>query len=389
MKKIIISIISLLVLLGVGFGLAFFLKSDQDNRGVVTNKTINEQGEKNRAASLISLEKTIDVTPDDKYSYGGFCRVNYLPDQDNFFVTFGGANPNLQSLNSNPKTRAGGAEGGNGYSYKIYSKDFEYTGENGTIHIGGGDAASIMANDFYYFLTGGGKQGWVLKKIDPSDWQTIKTVEIEMDLDHEILSDQMLAYADGKLFASSQYDPLEKAERKVDPFVGSPSHLRIFDEELNQLDYFLLDDATSTTGSFLVLLDGVYNFITSTAYFGDLVVLQYDENWNYLGLKKLDDWAMWPQGAIYDSENQRFYVAYLDYDMNEVKSRASNINVALGIFDKQWNQLEKIMVTDFSGAKNAGRPWVILQDDKLYISYDVATEEQYDWQCETKIYSIL
>jgi hypothetical protein len=254
--------------------------------------------------------------------------------------------------------------------------------------MGGGDAASIMANGYYYFLTGGGKQGWVIKKINPADWQTIKTIEVEMDLDHEILSDQMLIYANGKLFAGSQYDPLEKAERTIDPFIGGYSHMRIFDEELNLQDYFLLDDAPNTNGSFLVFVDGVYNFITSTAYFGDLVAMQYNEDWNYLGLKKLDTWAMWPQGAIYDSEDQRFYVVYLDYDMNEVKSRSTNINVALGIFDKQWNRLEKIMVTDFSGSKNAGRPWIVLQDDKLYISYDIAAEGEYDWQCETKIYSV-
>jgi len=341
----------------------------------------------NSSSSLVTLEKTITPVPDEIYSFGAFCRVNYLPNTDEFFITFGGANPTLQNKNPDPQARAGGAEGGNGYSYKVYSKDFEYTGKNGIIHQGGGDAASVVADDYYYFLTGG-REGWVLKKIEPTTWQTVKSVDISLDQDHEISSDQMLAWSNGKLFASSQYDSSEPIGRKVDPFVGAASHVRVFDTELNQLDYFVLDDELHSNGSYLVYANEVYNYITSSAYFGDLIVMQYDKDWNYLGQKKLDEWALWSQGALYDAASQRFFVAYLDMDLNEMKKRVSNINVALGVFDKDWNLLEKVMVTDFTNEKNAGRPWVILQEGKLYVSYDIATEGQFDWQCETKIYSL-
>lgn len=92
------------------------------------------------------------VTPDETFAYGAFCRVNYVEATDDFFVSFGGSSPIVPS-----QYRAGGAEGGNGYSYKSYTKDFEYTGESGVLSNTGGDAASVMAEGY----------------CDPKGWQTV------------------------------------------------------------------------------------------------------------------------------------------------------------------------------------------------------------------------
>ncbi len=368
----------------IGFSCAIPEVSDEpsDNSSITT--------------STVSLVKEVAVTPDDLYSYGAFCRVNYLPKTDQFFVTFGGANQNVQQKNSlNNSIPVGGAEGGNGYSYKIYSEDFVETGKNGIIHNGGGDAASVLVGDFYYFLAGG-SLGWMIEKIDTKTWKVVEKVDIATEVGRELLNDQMLAYANGHLVASGLYDKNQGSggdQRRSDPTKGYATHNRVLSAELDQLDYFILDDTPHINASSLLFIDGVYHYITSSAYFGDLIVMKYDEDWNYLSVKKLEDGGQWPQGAVYDSKEEKFYVAFIDLDLTKENPASGPTNIALGIFDKDWELLEKIIVTDLSENESGGRPWVILQDDRLYVSYDVSTrqangEENKDWQCLVNIYEM-
>ena len=68
----------------------------------------------------------------------------------------------------------------------------------------------------------------------------------------------------------------------------------------------------------------------------------------------------------------------------------------MGVFDNEWNLIENIEVAVFDDNSNTlpGRPSVIMQNDKLYVSYDLSTrdpqthEENKDWQCEVSIYEI-
>jgi hypothetical protein len=41
---------------------------------------------------------------------------------------------------------------------------------------------------------------------------------------------------------------------------------------------------------------------------GDVIVMEYDGDWNYLGMKELIKDAHWSTGLAFDGE--RFYVAY-------------------------------------------------------------------------------
>lgn len=341
----------------------------------------------------ITFEKEVHMTPDETYTYGAFCRVNYLARTDEFFVSFGGSNPNVLPSRASKETRTvGGAEGGNGYSYKMYSKDFEETGKDGVVHNGGGDAASVLVGDDYYFLSGG-SLGWALEKIDTRTWEMTDRVDIATS-EGEALNDQMLAYANGQLVASGLYDAAKASgqKKKIDPTQGSATHNRVFDTELNQLDYFILDDTPHINASSLLFTNGMYHYITSSAFFGDLIVMHYGEDWEYVGVNILEEGGQWPQGAVYDSVRERFYVAFLDLTSSST-SPEEPVNVALGVFDQDWSLIEKIMVTDLNAYENGGRPWVILEGDRLYVSYDVSTmqtngEENKDWQCQVKIYEL-
>lgn len=373
----------LLVAVGAGIGAGVYLRS--------TNTAEPSGG------AGVTHERTVAVTPDGTYSYGAFCRVNPLPDGDGFFVTFGGSNRDVQeSATGSP---FGGAEGGNGYSYKVYTDDFEFTGETGVIHSGGGDAASVMAGGYYYFLAGTPPDDWIVKKIDPSTWETVDFAVLDMDRPREILNDMMLAYANGTLIAGGLYDEAASAagdQRKSDPLAGFATHNRIIDEDLVLLDRFVLDDVPHINGSYVVFANGLYHYVTSTAFFGDLIVMQYDEDWNFVRSKTLDAGAQWSQGAVYDETTDRFYVAYLDLPLTEENkiARDEAINVALGVYDGEWNLVETIDVTGFDvmDAKAPGRPSVILDGERLYVSYDVSTaarpgiEEALDWQCTVDVF---
>lgn len=357
--------------------------------------------EENDSSSLTET-KEIVVTPDDIFSYGAFCRVNYVEETDDFFVSFGGSSPIVPFDPEKSQYRAGGAEGGNGYSYKKFTKDFEYTDEYGVISNTGGDAASIMAEGYYFILTGG-PNGWEINKIDPTTWEVVKTIDIDIDAEHEATNDQMLAYTNGFLIASSLWSGDNAGglldQTKTDPNQGTGTHNHIYTTDLEEVDYFILDDTPHINGSFVVFLDGVYNYITSTAYFGKIIIMQYDEDWNYLGTKTTEEYGQWAQGAVYDPVSEKIYVAYID--LGEITDGKINPNdspnIALGIFDKEWNLVESIKVTDFNTKvdnKSPGRPSVILQDNKLYISYDVENftadthEEKKDWECTVKIFEI-
>lgn len=350
--------------------------------------------------SLVKLDQVVAVTPDDDYSYGAFCRVNRVPSTEDFVVTFGGSNRDVQK-ETGSFSPFGGAEGGNGYSYKIYNDDFEYTGETGVIHAGGGDAASVMADGYFYFLAGTPPHDWIMKKIDPATWEMVDSVFIDTDTDTEILNDMMLAFANDTLIASGLYDADGSAggdQKSTDPTAGMATHNHLYTADLEDLDAFVLDDVPHINGSYVVYAKGMYHYITSTSFFGDLIVMRYTEEWEFIDSQTIDEGAQWSQGAVYDETMERFYVAYLDLPLsaNNTLTPGESVNVALGIYDAEWNLLEKVDVTGFDGAdmKGPGRPSVILEDGKLYVSYDVSTtperggEESLDWQCTVSIFNV-
>lgn len=394
----------LLVGIGVGIGAFMALRGEKAPVTTIEDEKVDAVKTSDSAAdteeSLVTLEKVVAVTPDETYQYGAFCRVNRVPSEENFFVTFGGSNRDVQQ-SGKTFSPFGGAEGGNGYSYKIYDADFSYTGETGVIHSGGGDAASVMADGYYYFLAGTPPNDWIIKKIDPSIWETVDSTVVDMETDTEILNDMMLAYANGNLIASGLYDASGAAsgdQKKTDPTLGMATHNHLYDTDLAFVEEFVLDDVPHINGSYVVFANDEYHYVTSTSFFGDLIVMRYDEDWKFIDSKTIDEGAQWAQGALYDERTDRFYVAYLDLPLTKENrlARGESMNIALGIYDAEWNLIEKVNVSgyDESDKKTPGRPSVILEDGKLYVSYDVATtagpgeEEHLDWQCTVSVLDV-
>jgi len=324
----------------------------------------------------LTFEKQVQISNDGYYLTGGFCRINHVSQTDLFALTFGAVTTD---------TATSGMEGGTAYYYKEYTLDLEYNGNTGYIHHGGGDSASIMVDGYYYFLTGGGG-GWVLKKIDPVTWQDIKGVTIPIPADsggeHYGLGDEMLAYANGYLDASALH--VQEAE----PTDGSHHHLYTLDLEF--VDEFLLHDTSHIDGASMIFANGAYQFVTADEFFGQLIVMQYDSDWNYLGFIPLITNGLWSQGLLWDEELQKYFVAYV------FRQAGGWNNIHLATFDKDWNLVDDIAVTDFPQGSgfSGGRPWVIRHNDKFYVSYDVDTtnpetgESNHDWQGLVNVYGL-
>jgi len=134
----------------------------------------------------------------------------------------------------------------------------------------------------------------------------------------------------------------------------------------------ILSDTPNICGSSMIFVDGIYYFITATAYTGDVIVLKYDEDWEYLGMKELRRQGHWSTGVAFDG--QRFYIAYLDTrQRTEPGFFPYYPNVHLAAFDRDWNLVEDVAVTNFSPLDSlfTGRPWVLLHGNRLFVSYDV------------------
>ena len=220
---------------------------------------------------LLKFVKNVEVTPEETIDIiGAFCRINYVPASDNFLVTFGGTSKEKHTQ---------------GYGYKWYTDQMEFTGKGGLFENRGTDTASVMIDNTYYFLTDGGKDIWALKKYDPSDWTLLGETLISRDPNKEPGNDFMLAEVNGMLDVAGLYVSEAKGyidQHKLDPYQGEATSHRFFSQNLELLDNRILNDAPHINASSMVFVDGIYNFVTSTAFFGDLIVMQYDQNWKYL-----------------------------------------------------------------------------------------------------------
>ena len=335
-------------------------------------------------SNFLKFVKNVEVTPDESIDIiGAFCRINYVPASDNFLVTFGGTSKEKSTQ---------------GYGYKWYTDQMEFTGKGGLFENRGTDTASVMIGNTYYFLTDGGKDIWALKKYDPSDWTLLGETLISRDPNKEPGNDFMLAKVNGMLDVAGLYVAEAKDyidQHKLDPYQGEATSHRFFSQNLELLDDRILNDTPHINASSMVFVDETYNFVTSTAFFGDLIVMQYDQNWKYLDSKVLAQWGNWPMGTVYYPELELFFVSYISVE--NIINKNGLRNIRLGIFDSSWNSITDIAVTNYErdSMTQSGRPSVIIHDGHVYVAYDVSTveregmKENQDWECEVSVYELV
>jgi hypothetical protein len=340
-----------------------------------------------QTGSLFNFIRTVEVTPDAMYLTGSFSRINYIPATGHFFVSFG--------------TKASTEEGvcnGAGFAYKMYTPDMQETGVSGLLQwypnaCESGDAGSTMDGDSYYFVESPQgtdvPYGLRITKLGTVNWTRLKEKFVYMLDTFEANSDPCVAFVNGQLDVSDQYNPSGIWQE------GSASRHHFFTSDLDSVDVRILDDSPNISGASMIYVDGVYYLISASEYSEGLVVLKYDNNWNFIEMNNLIDEANWSQGVAFDG--QRFFVAYLDTHLrSDPYFFPVYNNVHVAVFDRDWNILDDIAVTDYDKTDNCvgGRPWVILHDNRMYVSYDVDSldpvthEELLKWQARVGIYEL-
>jgi hypothetical protein len=208
----------------------------------------------------------------------------------------------------------------------------------------------------------------------------------------EMPGDQMVAFVNGQLDVSSQYNATHTMPGLE---TGAATHHRFFTPDLEFLGKRILSDTPHICGSSMLFLDGTYYLVSADAFFGDVVVMSYDADWHYLGAKTLIRQAHWSTGVAWDG--QRFYLAYMDTSQRTPpNSLPVCLNVRLAAFDRQWNLIEDVPVTSFTWAdlRQPGRPYLLRHGSRIYVSYDCDTidpithEEERKGQAYVAVYEV-
>lgn len=327
--------------------------------------------------TLFTLVKLVQVTPAGDFLSGNmFARIGYVPGRDRLIVTFSG---HLS------KPQGGCID--QGYAYREYTTDMVETGKGGIVscHALADTGGLFVGDDFYLAAMGleNGREGWHLEKFNAVTWKesaslffpltTLTDEKSGVKVDYiEDPGDPMVAYVNGQIDVSSTY-------RKNDlttpwgPYSGAATHHQLFTTDLQFVSKRVLSDTPHINLSSMITADGITNFITSTALFGDLIVMQYDSNWKYLGTKTLKQKSAAPEGVAFDG--RRFYISYLDVPCTSVPCN-SPTNVRLAAFDSDWNLLDDIVVTSFTPQdhKQPNRPTLTLRNGRIYVAYDQAED---------------
>jgi len=334
--------------------------------------------------SLFKFVKTVQITPDSKFQNGALGYIHYVPATDRFNVII---SPYLD------KPIDGCT--GKGFGYKEYTTDMEETGKSGIFSCAAADGTSAIIGDNFYFInmTAGPNNSWIgwhLAKYDAITWKKMAEVDIPLDYPKERDEGPTIAYLNGQLDITGEYF----ANGKL--VLGkSATHHHFFSTDLTFLGEKIIDDIPHVSEVSIIEANNIYYMLGATSFFGDMIMMKYDKSWTYLGTKELKEKAFFPTGAIYDGN--RFYVAYIDTNQRINPDGLPFFqNIRLAAFDKDWNLVEDMAVTNFSisDGKQPGSPYLTLHNNRLYVSYvidemnPVTYEERRYWQSYVNIYEL-
>jgi len=332
---------------------------------------------------LFKFMKTVQVTPVDNLVGGQFVRIGYVPGRDRIVATF--------------KARLGQAQGDCtgifALAYREYTLDMLETGKDNIINCyAGPDIGGLFSWDDYYYVAMGhdnvnNVDGWFLARYNAVTWTSLVEPFFYPLAAGELPDDPMTALVNGQIDISSHF----KSANEMGP--GQATHHQFFTPDLKFINKRVLSEIPHINLSSMIAINGVTNFITSTNLLGDLVVMRYDPNWNYLGMQTLKQQASAPEGVAFDGT--RFYVTYVD--VSSCTTIPCYENIRLAAFDSNWSLLDDIAVTDFvpGDHKAPGRPSLTLWNNRIYVCYDQNENETFtespetaDIQVYVKIYDL-
>jgi len=105
-------------------------------------------------------------------------------------------------------------------------------------------------------------------------------------------------------------------------------------------------------------------FVTGAGYPGNIIMAEYNKEWNYLGMKTILQNGTWSEGSSFDGRH--FYVAYVYTSHHMGQDYIFDIHLA--VLDRDWNLVNDTAVTHYTVDDNiqVWRPWILLLGNKLY-----------------------
>ncbi len=298
--------------------------------------------------SLFTLVKSVQVTPSGNYLNADFVRIAYVPGRDRFVVTF----------NTRLSQTEGGCPGLQGYAYKEYTADMVETGNAGVISCHGMiDTGGLFVGNDFYLASAERKdnvEGWNVAKFNAVTWASSVDYFYPLTDSQAAGGDPMVAYVNGQVDISSVYGV-------------NATHHNFFTTDLQFVSTRILSDTPHFNFNSMITQGGVINFLSSQGAFGDLIVMQYDPSWTYLGVKTLKEGAATPMGVAFDGN--RFYVAYTNVSQRTTGCLCENVHLAA--FDANWNLVDYIALTSLTlqDQMSAIHPSLAVKDNRLYVAY--------------------
>lgn len=351
---------------------------------------------------LVEIGCLIDLAGDEAWRDhhsgrgGDFCRVLFMNDTFYAFLTDHPPGPD------------------NIYYVRGFDRNWQFTGfERRLTPPGESDIDQDIAFDgeYVYEYAMQSRSGKI-RKFDKA-FNLVKQTPVFHAGKNEVILDQNIECYGGKIYAGSEYREnnalwrhwqRQGGSQNIPPNteVARATHLRVFDTDLN---LFEEEDLIADIGGAAVAnqywaigasqfhADGYHcvaavSAIGNISYFDrgasigarQLFILKFDEDLNFADFKSpLTDTSTsnsWCTGSLY--ENGRYYIVYCSRRPGEGHqygpagpppgTRARGLpgmgHVMLGIFDRNFNELETVLVTTAGG----NRPQLLKVGNKLYVT---------------------
>jgi hypothetical protein len=327
------------------------------------------------AQGIFNLVKTVAVTPSGDYLNADFVRIGYVPGKNRFIVTF---NTMVSDSGWCPESYDLVLGLYRVYACKEYTADMDETGKDSVISCHGtSDTGGFLIGDDFYLASAephGTVDGWNLAKFNAVTWADLTEYYYPLTDSSWQAADPTVALVNGQIDISAGKG-------------GSGTHHHFFTTALQFVNQKVLSDTDHIGFSSMITLGGITYFLSSKPGLPfSVIVMKYDTNWTYLGMKTLRENAATPQGLAFDGT--RFYVAYT--------ARAEGLpfveNVHLAAFDTNWSLVDDIALTNFTQQDQTSsiHPFLAMRNNRLYVSYSQNTPAGgiVTLQAYVKIYAI-
>ncbi len=272
---------------------------------------------------------------------------------------------------------------------KEYNIDMQPTGNYEYLACGIGDMGDIIIDNYFYFAKvwnhgPGTADFWRLYKFDAYTWEKLGQVDIPLDSTQEWSDGPTFSFINGLITVSGEYFP----DGTPDGPLGRGSHHHFVTTDLQLMGEKILvsPDVPPHCSEFSMhqLPNGDIIMFGATAYYGDLMVMRLDKDWNFIEKQTLRKDGFFPIGSVL--YGGYWFVAYIDLSKKPAgppwpEGDPPVRNVGLAAFDTSWNLIQDELITVFDtvpdtvGRTEGENPGLELLENKLYVSYTISNFE--------------